>query len=207
MNPDIVDAPFGSHVDFVLDSSGSPILLMNEISMHTVNIDQSAKGSGTLVTLFAQLPVGEGQSVSRVSVTGTIAKVPETSEELEAMKMSFSIAHSYYDQIASSPKFSFYKLTPVKIYYVGGFGVQSSWVDIKDYESAQADIIAKEGERAKRSESADDEDEHTRDEFREITIQTTSITELTLSHSILLARSSLRFASLRSVKARPLSQS
>eukprot|EP01082_Thalassiosira_pseudonana_P003116 g3389.t1 g3389 contig12:1981623-1982680(-) len=50
---DIQGAPFGSFVDYVLDDKGNPVLLMNEMSMHTVNIQKS--GPEGLVTLFAQL--------------------------------------------------------------------------------------------------------------------------------------------------------
>ena len=67
---DIEGAPFGSFVDYVLDDNGNPVLLMNEMSMHTVNIQKA--GEGSLVTLFAQLggptssgAATNGQDVSR----------------------------------------------------------------------------------------------------------------------------------------------
>ena len=48
----IVGAPFGSFVDYVLDDDGNPILLMNEMSMHSLNIANDPDG---MVALFAQL--------------------------------------------------------------------------------------------------------------------------------------------------------
>jgi hypothetical protein len=42
-----------------------------------------------------------------------------------------------------SPKFHFYRLTPTKIYFVGGFGVSSEWVPPEEYKKATPDILAK----------------------------------------------------------------
>ena len=37
----IQGSPFGSFVDYVLDDDGNPVLLMNEMSMHTINIQKT----------------------------------------------------------------------------------------------------------------------------------------------------------------------
>ena len=62
----IEGAPFGSFVDYVLDDHGNPVLLMNEMSMHTINIQQNAlsgnKGGSSLVTLFTQLASDTSES-------------------------------------------------------------------------------------------------------------------------------------------------
>ena len=146
---DIQGAPFGSFVDYVLDDQGNPVLLMNEMSMHTVNIQKA--GPGSLVTLFAQLggPTtssgpAQGQDVSRCSITGTIEKIESTAEDWDALRMRYGIAHTYADQVMDSPKFHFYRLTPTKIYFVGGFGVSSEWVPPEEYKKATPDILAKE---------------------------------------------------------------
>jgi len=145
---DIEGAPFGSFVDYVLDDNGNPVLLMNEMSMHTLNIQKAGKGG--LVTLFAQLggPTtsagpAHGQDVSRCSVTGTIEKIESSAEDWDALRMRYGIAHSYADQVMDSPKFHFYRLTPFKIYFVGGFGVSSEWVPPQEYKDATPDILAK----------------------------------------------------------------
>lgn len=144
---DIQGAPFGSFVDYVLDDAGNPVLLMNEMSMHTVNIQRA--GTGSLVTLFAQLggPTTStgpaGQDVSRCSITGTIEKIESTADDWDALRMRYGIAHSYADQVMDSPKFHFYRLNPTKIYFVGGFGVSSEWVPPEKYSEATPDILAK----------------------------------------------------------------
>jgi len=148
-NSDGIDgAPFGSFVDYVLDDEGNPILLMNEMSMHTLNI---AGDKGGLVTLFAQFDGKtsaegkKGQDVSRCSITGTVEKIdPNTAEDIDALRMRYSIQHAYADQVMDSPKFAFYRLIPTKVYFVGGFGVLAKWVPVREYRDAAADILAME---------------------------------------------------------------
>lgn len=137
-HPGIEDAPFGSFVDYVLDDSGNPILLMNEMSMHTINIQ-----SCPIVTLFTQLGSKEGQDVSRCSVTGLLEKMDKADMEMDLVRMRYSITHTYADQVMDSPKFAFYRLKPKKIYFVGGFGVLAKWVEPADYHAAAPDILAK----------------------------------------------------------------
>lgn len=156
----IEGAPFGSFVDYVLDDEGNPVLLMNEMSMHTINIQENAmkeggeeRGGRSMVTLFTQLggsgmsgPGGGtmGQDVSRCSITGTVEKIDENADDMATIRMRYSIAHSYADQVMDSPKFAFYRLLPAKVYYVGGFGVLAKWVPVDEYREAAPDILAKE---------------------------------------------------------------
>jgi len=149
---EINGAPFGSFVDYVLDDEGSPIFLMNEMSMHTLNIANNPDG---MVTLFTQLGgksgyggggnAPRGQDVSRCSITGTIQKIEsEAVDDLNTIRMRYSITHAYADQVMDSPRFAFYRIRPVKVYFVGGFGVLAKWVPVEEYQQAAADILAKE---------------------------------------------------------------
>jgi putative heme iron utilization protein len=168
----IEGAPFGSLVDYVLDDQGCPVLLMNDMSMHTINIQQAiianmeqqassatTKPSSAWVTLFTQLGSSSNtlsnsqssnskntqQDVSRCSLTGTLEKLSaSTADDWELLRLRYSLAHSYADQVLDSPRFSMYRLVPHKIYYVGGFGVLAKWVDPVDYRLASPDILAKE---------------------------------------------------------------
>lgn len=137
----IEGAPFGSFVDYVLDDDGNPVLLMNSMSMHTINIQEN----GNMVTLFTQLTPqasGGNQDVSRCSLTGLLEPIDPSEEGMDAIRMRYSLTHVYADQVMDSPKFAFYRLTPKQIYYVGGFGVNTQWVDPADYGAAQPDILA-----------------------------------------------------------------
>eukprot|EP00536_Pseudo-nitzschia_multiseries_P010204 jgi/Psemu1/319810/estExt_fgenesh1_pm.C_3050004 len=151
----IQGAPFGSFVDYVLDDEGNPVLLMNEMSMHTINIEQNAlcsnnngvEGTSNLVTLFTQLAsetAEQSQDVSRCSFTCRVEKISGDAEDMDAIRMRYSLTHVYADQVMDSPKFAFYRLIPEKIYFVGGFGVMAKWVDVEDYKEATPDILSKE---------------------------------------------------------------
>lgn len=145
---EIEGTPFGSFVDYVLDDDGNPILLMNEMSMHTLNINSDPDG---LVTLFAQFSgkksegLNMGQDVSRCSIIGVVEKIdPNTAEDIDTIRMRYSISHAYADQVMDSPKFAFYRIKPEKVYFVGGFGVLAKWVPVEEYRNAAADILAME---------------------------------------------------------------
>lgn len=145
---EIEGTPFGSFVDYVLDDEGNPILLMNEMSMHTLNINSDPDG---LVTLFAQFSgkkddgLNKGQDVSRCSIIGKVEKIdPNTADDIDTIRMRYSISHAYADQVMDSPKFAFYRIKPTKVYFVGGFGVLAKWVPVDEYREAAADILAME---------------------------------------------------------------
>lgn len=142
----IQGAPFGSYVDYVLDDEGNPILLMNDMSMHTINIQQTTETSGApaVVTLFTQRESsGEGQDVSRCSLTGVLERMDsQTTPDMDQIRMRYSLTHAYADQVMDSPKFAFYRLKPSHIYFVGGFGVLAKWMDPADYAAASPDILA-----------------------------------------------------------------
>lgn len=148
----IEGAPFGSFVDYVLDDDGNPVMLLNDMSMHTINIEQNAlnnagEGTSNLVTLFTQLAsetAEQSQDVSRCSFTCKVEKIPNIAEDMDSIRMRYSLTHVYADQVMDSPKFAFYRLIPEKIYFVGGFGVMAKWVDIEDYKDATPDILSQE---------------------------------------------------------------
>jgi len=146
----IVGAPFGSFVDYVLDNDGNPILLMNEMSMHSLNIANNPDG---MVTLFAQLggkpdvdsdDSPRGQDVSRCSITGVIERIDleEEADAIALLRVRYAIAHAYADQVMDSPRFHFNRIRPKKVYFVGGFGVLAKWVPVEEYINAASDILS-----------------------------------------------------------------
>ena len=158
----IEGSPFGSYVDYVLDDDGNPVLLMNEMSMHTSNILNAMDSDRSFCSLFMQLQgaSGSGQDVSRCSLTGRITKIDSDDDDLSMLKMKYSIAHSYADRVMDSPKFSFYRLVPEKVYFVGGFGVLAEWVPVDDYKNAEPDILAAAGGEAYNMLKKLNKDEH-----------------------------------------------
>mmetsp|Transcript_23986 Transcript_23986/g.42724 ORF Transcript_23986/g.42724 Transcript_23986/m.42724 type:complete len:339 (+) Transcript_23986:134-1150(+) len=136
------NAPFGTHVDYVLDSAGCPVMLLSDQSLHTGNVQKSPRA-----TLYTQMPVDPNTgaqikaAMPRVSLVGKVVPVTDK-DEIFALRTAYSVAHTYADRLIESPKFDFWKLEPERIYYVGGFGVQSTWVDRVEFETATADILA-----------------------------------------------------------------
>ena len=138
---DVEGSPFGSYVDYILDDSGWPVMLLSEQSLHTMNIKKSPQ-----VSLFCQLPRSQSAqaaaALSRVTIVGTVEPIPI--EQLSPIKLAFTLIHQYAEQIADSPKFAFFRIKPQKIYFSGGFGVMATWVDVLDYETARPDVLAAE---------------------------------------------------------------
>lgn len=138
---DVNGAPFGSYVDYILDERGWCVLLLSEQSLHTSNIVKNP-----LVSLFCQLPRSQyaqsAAGLSRVTMLGTVEKVPD--HDLSAVKLAFTLVHQYAEQIVDSPKFTFYRIKPQRIYFSGGFGVMATWVDVGEYENAKPDVLAQE---------------------------------------------------------------
>jgi hypothetical protein len=136
---DVHGSPFGSYVDYILDDIGWPVLLLSDQSIHTQNIKSNPN-----VSLFCQLPrshtMQSAAALSRVTIIGQIESVRE--EDLSPIRLAFPLVHQYAEQIIDSPKFSFYKIRPLKIYFSGGFGVMATWVDVEEYELARPDVLA-----------------------------------------------------------------
>jgi len=134
--------PFGSHVDYILDSNGSPVMLLSDQSLHTTNLKRDPSA-----TLFSQMdPETQGgvprAAMSRVSLIGKVLPITDKDQELECRTL-YSVTHPYIPaKVYDSPGFSFYKLEPEKIYYVGGFGVSSEWVEVSAFEEARSDLLA-----------------------------------------------------------------
>lgn len=133
-------SPFGSYVDYMLDENGWPVMLLSTQSLHTQNILENPS-----VSLFCQLPriaSSSAASLSRVTVMGAVEPVP--AEDLQTLKLAFTLIHQYAEQIVDSPRFGFYRIKPEKIFFAGGFGVQSTWVDVQEYAESRPDVMAAE---------------------------------------------------------------
>jgi len=140
--------PFGSFVDYVLDEFGTPVMLLSEQSEHTLNLKASSSCS-----LFLQMPRAAAgvpsrdgaplpsAALSRVTMLGRVVPITDKDELLQ-LKSAFTVQHEYSERLLDSPRFSLSKLELDRVYYVGGFGVSSEWVDMDAYQGAEADVLA-----------------------------------------------------------------
>jgi len=128
--------PFGSLMPFALDSAGRPIFLISDMAMHTQNLKEDSRCS-----LFVGQAGADGDPLgaARVTLVGHAAPVPE--EEIATVREQYLARHENSLYWVDFSDFSFFRLQPVDLYYVGGFGVMG-WVRAEDYEHAAPDPLA-----------------------------------------------------------------
>lgn len=127
--------PFGSLMPFALDDSGRPLLLISNMAMHTQNLKADARAS-LFVTNAA--PADDPLGAARATLVGNALPVP--SEDLAHAREQYLARHPGSSYWVDFSDFSFFRLNPVELYYVGGFGVMG-WVAADEYASAQPDPL------------------------------------------------------------------
>jgi heme iron utilization protein len=128
--------PYGSLVTVAFDGSGRPLFLLSRLAEHTQNLLHRADAS----LLIAEPIARETQplSVGRVTVLGPCRAVPEA--DRAGARVSFLAAHADAATYVDFADFGFYRLDPIALRYVGGFG-RMSWVTALDYLAAESDPL------------------------------------------------------------------
>lgn len=128
--------PFGSLMPYALDERGRPIFLISRMAMHTHNLRKDGRAS-----LFVEQPAADGDALgaARGTVVGDVAEVPVA--EVGGVRDLYLARHENAKYWVDFDDFSFYRLEPVDVYYVGGFGVMG-WVAAEEYARAEADPLA-----------------------------------------------------------------
>jgi len=128
--------PFGSLMPFAMDEAGRPIFLISNMAMHTQNLREDGRCS-----LFVMQAAADGDPLgaARATLVGNAAVVAE--EEKAAVREIYLARHSNASYWVDFADFHFFRLEPVDMYYVGGFGVMG-WVEAKDFAEAKADPLA-----------------------------------------------------------------
>eukprot|EP00178_Gracilaria_changii_P023178 TRINITY_DN69_c0_g1_i1.p1 TRINITY_DN69_c0_g1~~TRINITY_DN69_c0_g1_i1.p1 ORF type:complete len:351 (+),score=57.10 TRINITY_DN69_c0_g1_i1:5257-6309(+) len=129
-------APFGSHVDYILDADGCPIFLLANGAAHTRNLGLEKRCS-----LFVQPPSNFGQDGCRVTLVGDIQCLPE--EQLDISRDAYIHVHAHAADALQYPDlFKFYKMNLRDVFFVAGYGVLSQWVNVDEFCGAEADPLA-----------------------------------------------------------------
>jgi putative heme iron utilization protein len=128
--------PFGSLMPYALDSAGRPIFLISSMAMHTQNLKANPHAS-----LFVSQTADDGDllGAARATLVGRAESVP--AGDLAAAREQYLVQHENSRYWVDFSDFSFFRLQPTDIYYVGGFGVMG-WVDAEEYERAAPDPLA-----------------------------------------------------------------
>ncbi len=128
--------PFGSLMPYALDGQGRALFLISNMAMHTQNLKADPHAS---LFVVQSADGGDPLGVARATLVGTAIPVPES--DLSRARELYLAAHTNSQYWVDFADFGFFRLEPVDVYYVGGFGVMG-WVDAKDYEAASPDPLA-----------------------------------------------------------------
>lgn len=129
--------PYGSLVTVAFDAAGRPLLLLSTLAEHTQNLAARPEAS-----ILVTEPLGQHAqplALGRVTLLGSCAAVPEGDERAEARRIFLAAQPdaSYYVDFRD---FAFFRLEPISLRYVGGFG-RMSWVSADDYRAARPDPL------------------------------------------------------------------
>ena len=120
--------PFGSITPYLVDHDASLLILISTLAEHTKNILQDPRVS--LIAHDQHNP--HIQSQGRITVVGNAVPEagPEPGREQAALRYQryFPESQAYF----AMHDFSFYRIRPIAIRYIGGFG-RIHWVDMENY--------------------------------------------------------------------------
>jgi heme iron utilization protein len=128
--------PFGSLMPFALDSAGRPIFLISDMAMHTQNLKADSRCSLFVSQVGAD---GDALGAARATLVGHAKPLPDN--DLASARETYLARHENSRYWVDFADFSFFRLQPIGLYYVGGFGVMG-WVETPDYENATSDPLA-----------------------------------------------------------------
>jgi heme iron utilization protein len=131
-----VGFPFGSLMPYALDAAGRPIFLISNMAMHTQNLKADPRAS-----LFVEQTGADGDPLgaARATLIGHVKVVPQ--EDIVSAREQYLARHPNSSYWVDFADFNFFRLQPIDIYYVGGFGVMG-WVEVTEYEHAAPDPLA-----------------------------------------------------------------
>ena len=130
--------PYGSLVTLAIDGRGRPLLLLSTLAEHTQNLSARAEAS-----LLVTEPLGQHAqplALGRVTFLGPCQPIPPGDERAEA-RGAFLAAQPDAAYYVDFRDFAFYRIEPVALRFVGGFG-RMSWVSAAEYREAAPDPLA-----------------------------------------------------------------
>lgn len=120
ISEDVPGYPFGSVVPYCLDRAGVPLIVISRLAQHTKNIQANSHVSLTVVESGPE----DVQQAGRISWLGDARPVPASdADSLDRFCRFFPQSGAYVTEL----DFDLYRISPVKIRYIGGFG-KIHWV-------------------------------------------------------------------------------
>lgn len=127
--------PFGSLMPYAIDGRGRPVFLISNVAMHTQNLQEDPRSS----LFVGQAGDGDPLGTARATLVGDV--LPVTEDENAAVRESYLSKYENSRSWVDFKDFGFFRLEPLDMYYVGGFGVMG-WVTADDYRTAKVDPLA-----------------------------------------------------------------
>lgn len=127
--------PFGSLMPYALDGEGRPIFLISNMAMHTQNLKADARASLFVAQVGAE---GDPLGAARATLVGETRPVPEG--DAASAREHYLARHENSRYWVDFADFGFFRLEPIDLYYVGGFGVMG-WVAAEEYRAAAPDPL------------------------------------------------------------------
>jgi putative heme iron utilization protein len=127
---------FGALMPFALDLAGRPIFLISNMAMHTQNLKTDPRCSLFVGQANAG---GDPLGIARATLIGHAEVVAEP--DAACVREHYLARHENSRYWVDFTDFSFFRLQPIELYYVGGFGVMG-WVEAEDYQQAMPDPLA-----------------------------------------------------------------
>jgi hypothetical protein len=124
--------PFGSVAPFMTDHAGCPVILISTIAEHTKNIESDPR-----VSLITQPFSTDMQEMGRVTLVGHARQLPDKDRLGPRYLRRFPQAEHYF----AMHDFQFYRLEPIRVRYIGGFG-KIHWLEPDAYLCAAGHLDA-----------------------------------------------------------------
>jgi putative heme iron utilization protein len=115
--------PFASVAPYVLDHAGRPVILISDLAEHTRNLQADPRCS-----LIVQPFSTDMQATGRVTIVGRAERLPDK----DALGPRYLRRHPQAEGYFAMHDFAFWRIEPVRIRYIGGFG-KIHWVEPEAY--------------------------------------------------------------------------
>jgi heme iron utilization protein len=143
--------PFASLMPYALDERGRPLLLVSSMAVHTQNLLADPRAS----LLVTQPTPGDPLAAGRLTVMGQALPVPES--DRGGVRAAYLARHAGASYWVDFDDFSFWRLEPADLYFVGGFAAMD-WVGGEEYMAARPDPLADSAEKVLEHMNADHAD-------------------------------------------------
>lgn len=131
--------PHASLVAVADDDAGRPLFFLSALAEHTQNLRERAEASILIAEPSEGAPSRDPLALGRATLLGPCRRLEGGAAD-EARR-AFVARHPSAERYASFADFAPYRLEPVAIRFVGGFG-RMSWVDPAAYLAAAPDPLA-----------------------------------------------------------------